>query len=79
MLPRLLYASAVFNTDFAQIRHTSRGFSERFLSHTDLTDTNRLIYSADAAVLTTRISTRFLTRIGTTYAPGRNLLDNLIG
>ena len=52
MLPRLLYAAAVFNTDFAQIRHTSRGFSERFLSHTDLTDKNRLFYSADAAVLT---------------------------
>ena len=45
---------AIFNTDFAQIRHISRGFSERFLSHTDLTDTNRLIYSADAMVNTDR-------------------------
>ena len=36
-----------------------------FLPHTDLTDENRLIYSADAAVLT-RIGTRFLAQIGTT-------------
>ena len=36
------------------------------LFHTDLTDENRLIYSADAAVFAS-------------CAPVRNLLDNLIG
>ena len=49
---------------FTKAAHLTRIWRD-FLSHTDLTDENRLIYSADAAVLT-RICTRFLTRIGTT-------------